>query len=156
MRQTTWVEDEEEEEDEDDQGEHDATQTVSNGDRVNEDSSTHPQDEGPPIAGFNGRTNKMADTCYCYWNLGTLEILGLTHCANRESVKRYLCEKTQHRIGGFSKAPGEHADLMHSYLGLGALAVMREAGVKQLDPALCASWDVREKLASLPWRRSEE
>ena len=151
MRQTSWVEDESEDEDGDE------GQDGTDVDATKNDSGIHMQEDDPfPIAGFNGRTNKMADTCYCYWNLASLEIIGITFRANRDSVKRYLLEVTQHKIGGFSKAPGEHPDLMHSYLGLAALAVMNQDGVKQLDPALCAGFDVRRKLAKLRWRRSEE
>ncbi|RMD44288.1 hypothetical protein DV735_g880, partial [Chaetothyriales sp. CBS 134920] len=91
------------------------------------------------VAGFSGRTNKMADTCYGFWNLSALDILGMSDLANHPALRRYLLDKTQHRIGGFSKAPGEFPDLMHSYLGLAALAVMREEGLKPLDPALCVS-----------------
>ena len=25
-------------------------------------------------AGFNGRLNKIADTCYCFWNIGALSV----------------------------------------------------------------------------------
>jgi geranylgeranyl transferase type-1 subunit beta len=25
-------------------------------------------------AGFNGRPNKIADTCYCFWNIGALAV----------------------------------------------------------------------------------
>ncbi|RMZ77123.1 hypothetical protein DV737_g4565, partial [Chaetothyriales sp. CBS 132003] len=95
------------------------------------------QREVPFIAGFNGRTNKMADTCYCFWNLSALDILGMPDLADHDALRRYLLDKTQHKIGGFSKAPGEHPDLMHSYLGLAALAVMKEEGLAELDPALC-------------------
>lgn len=30
-------------------------------------------------AGFNGRTNKIADTCYCFWNTGALAVVTLNH-----------------------------------------------------------------------------
>lgn len=31
-------------------------------------------DEHLKYAGFNGRANKVADTCYCFWNLGSLAV----------------------------------------------------------------------------------
>ena len=43
--------------------------------------------------------------------------------------------------------------MLHSYLGLAALAVMKEPGLKSLDPTLCISVSAREHLESLPWRR---
>jgi len=36
------------------------------------------------------------------------------------------------------------ADIMHSYLGLAALACMREPDLKSIDPALCFSVSARE------------
>lgn len=30
-------------------------------------------------AGFNGRTNKIADTCYCFWNTAALAVVVLNH-----------------------------------------------------------------------------
>ena len=46
-----------------------------------------------------------------------------------------------------------YPDILHSYLGLAALAVMKEPGLKSLDPTLCISVSAREHLESLPWRR---
>ena len=41
----------------------------------------------------------------------------------------------------------EHeADIMHSYLGLAALAAMRDPQLKSFDPALCLSVCAREQL----------
>jgi geranylgeranyl transferase type-1 subunit beta len=37
-------------------------------------------------------------------------------------------------------------DLYHSYLGLAALAMMKEPGLKDVDPVLCMSVQAREKL----------
>ena len=44
---------------------------------------------------------------------------------------------------------------MHSYLGLAALAIMKEPGLKSIDPALCISVSAREHLESLGWRKGE-
>jgi geranylgeranyl transferase type-1 subunit beta len=85
---------------------------------------------------------------------------------NAEPIRRFLFEHTQHRIGGFGKAPGNPpgsflifvrkpvlayclADIYHSYLGLAALATMKEPGIKPLDPALCISAQQREKIDEL-------
>ena len=48
------------------------------------------------------------------------------------------------------------ADILHSYMGLAALACMREPGLKSIDPALCVSVSAREHLESLAWRRREQ
>jgi geranylgeranyl transferase type-1 subunit beta len=40
-------------------------------------------------------------------------------------------------------------DIYHSYLGLAALATMKEPGIKQLDPVLCISIEQKELLSRL-------
>jgi geranylgeranyl transferase type-1 subunit beta len=81
-------------------------------------------------AGFNGRPNKIADTCYCFWNTGALAVRTLSlsrRCsANRTKqllrqldlidklrMRRYLLEKTQHIVGGFGKGVGEAPGKAH-------------------------------------------
>lgn len=95
-------------------------------------------------AGFNGRCNKVADTCYSFWAGGTLAMLNQVHLMDFNANRRYLLEKTQHIIGGFGKLPGDPPDIMHSYLGLAALACMRDPELKRIDPALCFSVGARE------------
>ncbi|KAA6416322.1 MAG: hypothetical protein FRX48_01042 [Lasallia pustulata] len=110
-------------------------------------------DEELQCAGLNGRCNKPADTCYSFWAGGALAILKKIHLIDFNANRRYLLEKTQHLIGGFGKTPGDPPDLLHSYMGLAALACMREPGLKRIDPALCLSVSAREHLEALPWRR---
>lgn len=33
-------------------------------------------DDNMRFVGFNGRCNKIADTCYCWWVGGTLQVIG--------------------------------------------------------------------------------
>ena len=78
-------------------------------------------------AGFNGRCNKPADTCYSFWVGGALgvcfrlyhslhlgskapnkpQVLDRTDLLNATANRNYLLEKTQHLIGGFGKMPGD-------------------------------------------------
>ncbi|KIL93050.1 Protein prenylation [Fusarium avenaceum] len=83
--------------------------------------------------GFNGRWNKKADTCYCWWVGGTLAMLGNSSIINVTPSRRYLLDVTQHRIGGFSKAVGGPPDMYHSYLGLAALGTMGDDDLKEFD-----------------------
>ncbi|KAG7430863.1 Geranylgeranyl transferase type-1 subunit beta [Fusarium oxysporum f. sp. raphani] len=83
--------------------------------------------------GFNGRWNKKADTCYCWWVGGTLAMLGNSTIINVIPSRRYLLDITQHRIGGFSKSVGGPPDMYHSYLGLAALATMGDGDLKEFD-----------------------
>ncbi|KAM0339910.1 hypothetical protein ACHAPU_010742 [Fusarium lateritium] len=96
--------------------------------------------------GFNGRWNKKADTCYCWWVGGTLAMLGNSSIINVNPSRRYLLDVTQHRIGGFSKAVGGPPDMYHSYLGLAALATMGDDDLKEFDVGLCCSQATTRKI----------
>ncbi|MCJ1360570.1 MAG: hypothetical protein MMC33_010578 [Icmadophila ericetorum] len=111
--------------------------------------------DGLKIYGINGRCNKVADTCYSWWVGGTLGILKAVHLQDLTMNKRYLLEKMQHIIGGFSKLPGDPPDMLHSYLGLAALANLggEEEGLEKIDAVLCISMRARRHLETLPWRR---
>ncbi|KAL3417867.1 prenyltransferase and squalene oxidase [Phlyctema vagabunda] len=115
------------------------------------------KDEEPPsladitldetqIVGFNGRCNKLADTCYSFWVTASLDILGQGQLVDSGSSRRFLLEQTQHRIGGFGKQPGNPPDIYHSYLGLAALATVKESTLKDFDPVLCISVQARDRI----------
>lgn len=106
--------------------------------------------------GFNGRCNKIADTCYTWWNLGTQAVLDENNITsilssstndsdadtpNLRARRAFLLDKTQHIIGGFGKNVGSPPDVGHACLGLAALALMRDPSLRRLDPALCVSVD---------------
>ncbi|KAH7417241.1 terpenoid cyclases/protein prenyltransferase alpha-alpha toroid [Cadophora sp. MPI-SDFR-AT-0126] len=111
-------------------------------------------EDDPPAAsphhhefvGINGRCNKPVDTCYSFWVSASLSLLGKdnTSLLDIKSIRRFLFNQTQHAIGGFGKVPGNPPDIYHSYLGLAALAVMKEPDIKPLDPVLCISTQQKE------------
>lgn len=102
-----------------------------------------------PLLACNGRCNKHADSCYTWWTVATLSILerrgyGLgggseMNKADWMAKRRFLLDKMQHHIGGFSKVPGGPPDVYHAYLSIAALASQKEATLKSFDPALCVS-----------------
>jgi len=102
--------------------------------------------------GINGRCNKVADTCYAFWVCGSVGMLRKTHLMSFNGIRRWLLEKTQHQIGGFGKLPGVPPDILHSYLGLAALAVMKEPDLRSIDPTLCLSMVARQHLERVPWK----
>ncbi|CZT18320.1 related to protein geranylgeranyltransferase Type I, beta subunit [Ramularia collo-cygni] len=111
----------------------------------------------PLDAGMNGRTNKVADTCYAWWVCGSFHMLGYPDLYNKTAVQRYLLQKTQHAVlGGFGKFPGDLPDLYHSYMGLAALGLSGAEGLKAVDGTMCIS---EEAVSGLPdlwnaWRNS--
>lgn len=104
----------------------------------------------PQLIGFNGRCNKVADTCYTWWTLGSLAVLGLPDSpddpAAVQAQRRFLLDKTQHIIGGFGKHPGSPPDVGHACLGLAALATMGDPALKKLDASLCVSVDAVQRV----------
>ncbi|CAK7210677.1 geranylgeranyl transferase type-1 subunit beta [Sporothrix bragantina] len=104
-----------------------------------------------PLLGFNGRCNKHADSCYTWWTVSSLNILerhgygyGLKDKESKDNwaaKRRFLLEKMQHHIGGFSKVPGGPPDIYHAYLSLAALASQGESSLKAFDPAMSVSLD---------------
>jgi geranylgeranyl transferase type-1 subunit beta len=74
-------------------------------------------------AGFNGRPNKVVDTCYSFWNLGAIAVCEAHPCSlikadeakilhrldliDSERLRRYLLGKVQHMVGGFGKGVGD-------------------------------------------------
>lgn len=99
---------------------------------------------------MNGRTNKVADTCYCWWTGASLHLLEQPTLYDHTSLKRYLLDKTQHPVlGGFGKFPGDLPDLYHSYLGLATLSLMDVEEVKEVDPGMCVSKEASARLCGL-------
>lgn len=104
-------------------------------------------------AGMSGRLNKVADTCYAFWAVASLQMLYGGNLCNDEALTRYLLEKTQSPIaGGFGKFPGDPPDLYHSYLGLAALSLTGSEDVKIIDPAMCISIEAKRRLDDI-WKR---
>lgn len=103
--------------------------------------------------GMNGRCNKIADTCYAYWTCAPLQVLGHLDIVDTRPIRKWLLDKTQHMVGGFGKVTGDPPDLYHSFMGLIVLAMFGEAGLQDVDGALCITSKAKKHLESLPWRR---
>jgi len=85
--------------------------------------------------GFQGRPNKQTDTCYCFWVGGALKNLGAFDLVHEQNLRSFLIGVQTSR-GGFGKDQGSPPDILHSYMGLAALSIMREPGLTELDTAL--------------------
>lgn len=109
--------------------------------------------------GFQGRTNKLVDSCYSFWVGAIFPLLNFAHqrspyhpvtadeChSQREgvfdgrSLQRYILECGQNPGGGFRDKPGVAVDLLHTCYSLSGLTVAQEhggasgKGVSQLKP----------------------
>jgi len=88
--------------------------------------------------GFCGRPNKPGDTCYTFWVGATLKLL-----RPFEQVEDFIAGSTSFVletqdsvIGGLSKWVDNTPDPLHTYLGLGGLALAGYEGLADFDPAL--------------------
>jgi len=91
--------------------------------------------------GFRGRTNKLVDACYSYWQGAAFSLLalleaGLTdtgdcygqsdeHCLDMNSLalQRYILHCCQHLEGGLRDKPGKNRDFYHSCYALSGLSI---------------------------------
>ncbi|AEY99206.1 FAGR384Cp [Eremothecium gossypii FDAG1] len=84
--------------------------------------------------GFQGRENKAADTCYAFWCMNSLEILGASALVDTSLIDSYLLQQTQNSlVGGFAKTDEDDPDIYHTFLGIAALGLI--AG--SFDGVLC-------------------
>lgn len=110
--------------------------------------------------GFQGRPSKLPpDVCYSFWNGAALSLLSQHGLIDADADTGYVLS-AQSRVGGLAKMPGDHPDLLHTYLGLASLSLhqahepgsrMRadaqeeaiEFGMKRLDAAYNCSLDAK-------------
>ncbi|KAG9160794.1 hypothetical protein Leryth_008631 [Lithospermum erythrorhizon] len=85
--------------------------------------------------GFQGRPNKPSDTCYAFWIVGVLKILGACKFIDERCLREFLLT-CQSEFGGFSKFPRKLPDLYHSYYGLCAFSLLREPNLKPFSVEL--------------------
>ncbi|GMY08578.1 geranylgeranyl transferase type-1 subunit beta isoform X1 [Fagus crenata] len=93
--------------------------------------------------GFQGRPNKDSDTCYAFWIGATLRILGGHKFIDEKALHGFLLT-CQYEYGGFSKFPGERADLYHSYYGITAFSLLGESGMNPL----CVELGITDRAAT--------
>jgi len=86
-------------------------------------------------SGFCGRINKVTDTCYSFWIGGALTLLGFHQFTHFPSIRGHTFS-CQHKIGGFSKWPETHPDVLHTYFSMCGLALGGEEGLAKLDCAV--------------------
>lgn len=110
-----------------------------------------------PDGGFNGRVNKMSDTCYSFWVGASLAMIS-KHSVKAECLPLSLVDKQaavdfllkqQHPIvGGFVKTQGSMPDPLHSCLGLAALSLFGHTQLEPLDASFCLPVSAVEFIAS--------
>ncbi|KAI9083382.1 hypothetical protein K1719_034596 [Acacia pycnantha] len=85
--------------------------------------------------GFQGRPNKVSDTCYAFWIGAALRIFGGQDFIDKGALRGFLLT-CQSEYGGFSKVPGDFPDLYHSYYGFTAFGLLEEPDLLSIFPEL--------------------
>ncbi|XP_033734614.1 protein farnesyltransferase subunit beta-like [Pecten maximus] len=86
--------------------------------------------------GFQGRTNKLVDGCYSFWQAGAFPLFHMVcsmqddHCLSterwmfdHEALQEYILVCCQHQGGGLIDKPGKSRDYYHTCYCLSGLAV---------------------------------
>lgn len=106
------------------------------------------------LDGFQGRPNKLVDTCYSFWIGSSMKILDIFHLADAEENRRYIMSTQEKLTGGFSKWPGSNADPFHSYFGICGLSFLGEPGTLPINPCLNISQKSYDRMLAIheQWR----
>lgn len=96
------------------------------------------------IGSFNGRENKLGDTCYSWWCTGSLFLINPKNLSLLDipPAERFLLNCTQNKIiGGFSSRSEATPDPMHSCLALASLSLWdhKKYGLEEIDPVFVMS-----------------
>ncbi|CAI5759489.1 unnamed protein product [Candida verbasci] len=112
--------------------------------------------QGNYEGGFNGRTNKLVDSCYSFWIGGTIPILESIEenkLFQNDGLKNYILTCCQNDInGGFIDKPGRKVDFYHTNYALSGLSIIENEYVlneNESDDCLAFGFDVSDGLNEL-------
>lgn len=101
---------------------------------------------------FNGRPNKVDDTCYTFWVGGALKLLSPSEKFVDELIRNcvdYVFSTQDGITGGLAKWPDLTPDPLHTYLGLAGLALSSYPELRPVDPELNITARARSSLKTL-------
>jgi len=98
--------------------------------------------------GFQGRPNKLQDTCYSFWVGASLCILGHYDLIDGKHSRNFTLS-CQYQNGGFAKWPNTKPDVLHTYLSFCGLSFSGEPGIMPVNPVLCLSQRAVDRLNRL-------
>ncbi|XP_050401015.1 geranylgeranyl transferase type-1 subunit beta [Patella vulgata] len=108
------------------------------------------------LTGFNGRPNKIVDTCYSFWVGATLKLLDIFELADADFNRSYILQTQSDITGGFAKWPQTSPDALHAYFGVCGLSLLGEPGLVNLHPALNISQRASDHLHLLHQKWKQE
>jgi len=100
--------------------------------------------------GFNGRPNKLQDTCYSFWVGASIGLLGHIDLIT-EKLTRHFTLSCQRKYGGFAKWPdsSQPPDVLHTYFSICGLSFIGEPGIGSVHPGLGFSQRAHDRLKEI-------
>ncbi len=86
--------------------------------------------------GFQGRVNKVPDSCYGFWCGASLKLLGVFENVVEPANLCGFLKSCGAAMGGFAKHCDAHPDVLHTYYSLCALSLCGTPGLVQVSPHL--------------------
>ena len=85
--------------------------------------------------GFQGRTNKLVDACYSFWQTAVTTFLPHPNLFDTVALQRYILICAQEsQWGGFRDKPGKPIDLYHTCYALSGLSIAQHQGGHVVGP----------------------
>ena len=100
--------------------------------------------------GFNGRTNKLVDSCYSFWQGSVFNLLYMTDkkysydmelLYDQLSLQAYILFACQEQKGGLIDKPGRYPDLFHTNYATAGLVLSQECQIENCKVVLNADLD---------------
>ena len=102
--------------------------------------------------GFNGRTNKLIDSCYSFWQGSIFNMLIMNDkdlsydselLYDQLSLQAYILFACQNKKGGLIDKPGKSPDLFHTNYATAGLILSQKCIMDNVEVAL--SFDIEKK-----------
>ncbi|KAH9259380.1 hypothetical protein BASA81_002423 [Batrachochytrium salamandrivorans] len=98
--------------------------------------------------GFQGRTNKLVDSCYSFWQGASFQLInrlgsGTFPQCNSDRLLRYVFGACRHEYGGLKDKPDTGRDYYHTCYSLSGVSVAdhAKAGLRETDPVFNVTVD---------------
>ncbi|KAJ6145536.1 DNA mismatch repair protein msh3 [Penicillium chermesinum] len=84
--------------------------------------------------GFNGRPEKLPDSCYAWWVGSSLAMIDRLHWIDGQKLAGFVLQCQDPDAGGFADRPGNMVDVYHTHFGLAGLSLLKFEGLEEIDP----------------------
>ena len=99
-----------------------------------------------PGGGLNGRPEKQEDSCYSWWVLSSLAMIGRLHWVDRAPLVAFILRCQDPERGGLADRPGNVVDVYHTHFGIAGLSLLGYEGLDPVDPVYCLPKSTTERI----------